>query len=179
MVSASELHTSCAAARDRGGRRQAGLWCLLVYALVLATRTRRPEPQPAGLEMGGPEPPAVVALLCHGWKLGREALPATLVDLAARKVVSFRTVQRATTKYWSRVRNHPISPRYEKQVLAHVRSLAHNGVVPCDALTTGPENESNRWFRRFERAVISDARARGCRDPDGARSVKSSSALPP
>ena len=145
------------------------LWCLLVYALLLMTRTRRPEPQPAGLEVGGPEPPAVVALLCHEWRLGREALPATLVDLAARKVISFRSARTGHDEVLVSGSEPPDLAEYETQVLAHVRSLAHNGVVPCEALTTGPEDESTRWFRRFERAVIQRCPGpAGCRDPDGA-----------
>ena len=121
--------------------------------------------------MGGPEPPAVVDLLCHGWKLGREALPATLVDLAARKMISFKTAQPGHDEVLVSGSESPDLTSYESQVLAHVRGLAHNGVVPCEALTTGPDNESDRWFRDFERAVIQDARARGLSRPRWSTSV--------
>jgi hypothetical protein len=45
-----------------------------------------------------------------------------------------------------------------------VRDLSQqtdDGFVPADALTTGPEAMAKGWWRRFERAVIGDARARG------------------
>lgn len=167
MLLASDLHT-LALPLGLGAAAATLLWGLLVLGLVMATRSRRPEPQPAGLEPGGPEPPAVVDLVCHGWKLGREALPATLVDLAARKVIRF-TSHDGSYEVEVSGSEPPDLTSYERQVLAHVRSLAHAGVVPCEALTTGPEDESRRWFRRFERAVIADARARGLSRPRWSR----------
>jgi hypothetical protein len=46
-------------------------------------------------------------------------------------------------------------------VLDHVAGLAVDGVVPAEALTTGPQDQSTRWWRAFRRAVVADARDRG------------------
>ena len=46
-------------------------------------------------------------------------------------------------------------------VLDHVAGLAVDGVVPAEALTTGPQDQSSRWWRAFQRAVVGDARQRG------------------
>jgi hypothetical protein len=50
---------------------------------------------------------------------------------------------------------------YERMVLDHVAGLAVDGVVPAEALTTGPQDQSSRWWRAFQRAVVGDARERG------------------
>lgn len=44
---------------------------------------------PASPELG-PEPPAVVHLLANRWRLTVEAAEATLLDLAARRILEFR-----------------------------------------------------------------------------------------
>ena len=63
------------------------VWIAFVAAATFVTRAAQPEPLPAALELGGDEPPAIVNFLTNGWKSRGEAVPATLVDLAARKVV--------------------------------------------------------------------------------------------
>ena len=50
---------------------------------------------------------------------------------------------------------------YERRVLDHLRASAHGDVVPAEALTTGPQNESARWKRGFVSGVVSDAQVRG------------------
>src|SRR5581483_1602534 len=76
-------------------------------------------------------------------------------------VVSFDRV--GPEQYAVRVPNRPpaeLAP-YEAQVYEHVRGLASGGVVPCEALTTGPEDESTKWWKQFRKAVSADARQRG------------------
>jgi hypothetical protein len=46
-------------------------------------------------------------------------------------------------------------------VLDHLRSKASDEVVPAEALTTGPGEESKRWRRAFGSEVVEDAKARG------------------
>src|SRR5207237_7418435 len=65
-----------------------GVWLVVLFVLAVATRAREPDPAPATMDLGGDESPAVVNLLTNGWAVGQEAVPATLLDLAARKVVS-------------------------------------------------------------------------------------------
>ncbi|MGH9279222.1 MAG: DUF2207 family protein, partial [Acidimicrobiales bacterium] len=111
--------------------------------------------------LAGPESPAVVSLLVNRWEVGREAVPATLLDLAARKALDVERV--APERYALRVRRSEPDglADYERQVLDHVRGLASDTVVPCEALTTGPDDQSAGWWRRFQKAVVSDARRQG------------------
>ena len=141
-----------------------GAWFALLALFAVATRARTPDAGPQALELAGDESPAVVAMLTDGWEVGREAVPATLIDLAARKILAIESV--GLDRFIVRLR--PIAATlenlapYERQVLDHVRGLAApDGTVPCEALTTGPETESVGWFTRFEKAVVADARDRG------------------
>jgi hypothetical protein len=59
------------------------LWVLLLLGVAFATRARGVDPGPATMELGD-EPPAVVDLLTNDWRVTADALPATLLDLAAR-----------------------------------------------------------------------------------------------
>jgi hypothetical protein len=142
------------------------LWAALLGALMFATRSREVDPGPPTLDLGGPEPPAVVNLLTADWRLGHEAVPATLLDLAARRLVAIDQVGERTLV---RVRPNGEGGReqvsglepYERMVLDHVAGQATDGVVPAEALTTGPEDEARGWWRSFRRAVERDARGRG------------------
>lgn len=159
-------------------------WLLLLGLFAVATRARRPDPGPAVLELGGDESPAVVNLLAEGWAVDHEAVPATLLDLAARKLVSIDSA--GFDRFVLRVRTGPttidLTP-YEEQVLDHVRRLAApDGTVAAEALTTGPENDSKAWWKRFEGAVVEEARARGLSRPRWSRwmlAVLSATALVP
>ena len=138
-------------------------WFALLGLLAVATRARTPDPGPEALDLPGDEPPAVVAMLTDGWAVGREAVPATLIDLAARKVLAIEGVggDRFVVRLRPSAAPANLAP-YEEQVLDHVRRLASpDGTVPCEALTTGPEQESKHWWSRFEKAVVQDARDRG------------------
>jgi len=140
-------------------------WLVLLFVLAVATRARRPDPAPASMELGGDEPPAVVALLVNGWNLGREAVPATLLDLAARRILAIEAVgpERFLVRLGgaSTTAASGLAP-YERQVLDHVRGLtAADGTVAGEALTTGPEAVSTGWWKTFEVAVRKDARDRG------------------
>jgi hypothetical protein len=139
-------------------------WLVLLFVLAVVTRARRPHPAPASMELGGDEPPAVVAMLVNGWTLRREAVPATLLDLAARRIVAIDQV--GPERFLVRLDGSGPDRRgltsYEDQVLDHVRRLAAaDGTVACEALTTGPEAESTNWWKTFEGAVRKDARGRG------------------
>lgn len=134
---------------------------LLVTAAV--TSPRRPRPGAPTMELG-PEPPAIVDLLTDNFEVTSEAVPATLLDLAARGWVELESYgPDQTICRLDRGGHGPLLP-YEQRVLEHLRGLAVDGVVPADALTTGPEDASTAWWRSFRREVVADARARGlCR----------------
>ena len=142
------------------------LWAALLGALVFATRSRQVDPGPTTLDLGGSEPPAVVNLLTADWRLGHEAVPATLLDLAARRLVFIDQVGERTlvrvgpNPDRDRERAAELAP-YERMVLEHVARHATDGVVPAEALTTGPDDEARGWWRSFRRSVERDARRRG------------------
>ena len=145
----------------------AAVWLAAMAALAALNDPRRVRPGAALLELQGGEPPAVVNLLTTDWDLGHEAVPATLVDLAAKRHIDVDMVGDET---YVSVRDRPTDDltTYESMVLRHVRSLAAETPerrVPAQALTTGPERSAKRWWARFSAAVISDARHRGLSRP--------------
>ena len=148
-----------------------GAWLALVAAFALLTRPRDLEPVGTGSLDLGPEPPAVAGFLANRWELGHEAVPATLLDLAARRVVTVEQI--GFEQYVCRLRPGAadgLAP-YEDQVLDHRRGLAVDRVVPCEALTTGPDEESARWWKRFRGAVLDEARRRGLSRPRWSRAI--------
>lgn len=137
----------------------AGAWLLAAAAVYVL---RRPPEPPVGtrtLELG-PEPPALVNFLVNDFRVTDDAVPATLIDLAARNVVDVE--QRGPGVFYIRLRSSLDEQltAYEDRVLAHLRRKAQDGVVPAEALTTGPGEESKRWRRRFANEVVADAQAR-------------------
>ena len=62
----------------------AAVWFALLGVLAAATNPREVDPGPETLDLVGPEPPAVVNLLTADWKLARQAIPATLLELAGQ-----------------------------------------------------------------------------------------------
>jgi len=140
-------------------------WLFVLLAAAVATRTSRPDPGPETMDLG-PESPALVNYLVHHCEARREAVAATLIDLAAR---GFLTIEQLGIDRLYVVvkssRDKPLTP-YEEQVLEHVRAIAPaDGVVPVAALTTGPEDESKKWWKRFQQSVRDDARHRGLSRP--------------
>jgi hypothetical protein len=138
------------------------LWLAGAAGIAAAYHPRRPEPGPTTTELRD-EPPAVVNLLTHGWDVTSEAVPATLLDLAARSLVEIVQVSpdNEVVQLRPRAETAKLVTPYEKQVLDHLRKVAVNGVVPARALTTGPQAASQTWWRRFDKAVVGDARRRG------------------
>ena len=124
---------------------------------------RRPPEPPVGprtLDLG-PEPPAIANFLVNDFRVTNDAIPATLIDLAARNVVDIE--QRGPGVFYVRLRplDDEALTTYERRVLDHLRRRASDGVVPAEALTTGPGEESTRWRRRLGNEVVADAKARG------------------
>jgi hypothetical protein len=138
----------------------AGAWLVAAAAVYVLRRPPEPPIGPRTLELG-PEPPAVANFLVSDFRVTDDAVPATLIDLAARNVVDVE--QRGPGVFYIRLRSSLDEQltAYEDRVLAHLRRKAHDGVVPAEALTTGPGEESKRWRRRFANEVVADAQARG------------------
>lgn len=139
-----------------------GLWALFVTALAFATRPRTPDADPPTSEMGE-EQPAIANLLTNGWRVEQEAVPATLIDLAARGFLAIEQVApgRTIVKVPEKSEGDGELAGFERHVLSYVRSLAHDGVVPAGALTTGPQEHARGWMKEFADEVVEDARTRG------------------
>lgn len=135
-------------------------WLVAAGVLLVSRMPPQPPIGPRTLELG-PEPPAVANFVTHGWRVTDDAVSATLIDLAARNVVDIE--QRGPGAFYVRLRagSPEALTSYERRVLDHLRSIARDGVVPGEALTTGPQQQSARWMRGFVSGVVSDARARG------------------
>lgn len=136
------------------------VWLAAAGVVFLARRPPEPPIGPKTLDLG-PEPPAVANFLVNDFRLTGEAVPATLIDLAARNVVDVE--QRGPGVFYIRLRptvDEPLNA-YEQCVLDHLVARARDGVVPAKALTTGPASESTRWRRRFSNEVVADAQRRG------------------
>ncbi len=101
------------------------------------------------------ETPALVDLLTGGFNVDDDAVPATVVDLAARRHLG---IDETGGKVIIRTRPHG-SPSgdqlttYEHRVLTHLERHAVDGVVLAAVLTIGPEGVSERWFKSFAREV--------------------------
>ena len=67
-----------------GGVLTAG-WLAVAGAIRALREPRNPHPAPETTDLG-PEPPAVVNLLVSNFRVRPDAVPATLLDLAARRV---------------------------------------------------------------------------------------------
>lgn len=143
-----------------------------VFYLACAALSRPGHPDPAEPTMDlGPEPPAVVELITGGFEVTAQAVPATLLDLAARDLLTIEEVQ--PDRPIVRTRSAPTEGHaaeggsltdYERRVMQHVEALAVDGVVPTEALTTGPDAQSREWWAAFRGEVVGDARRRGlCR----------------
>lgn len=145
------------------------VWGVLVALAAWRVAPRRVDPGPDALDPVGDEPPALVNLLTGSWSLGREAVPATLLDLASRGYVSIRQQSDLTVVHVpARAAGDGEVRPYEKMVLRHVRKLAGRSserLVPAPALTTGVRSQARTWWRTFRTAVHSDAIERGLARP--------------
>ncbi len=134
-------------------------WFVILAMLRLVRSPKTPAAGPETTELGE-EPPALVNLLVSDFKPTRDAVPATLLDLAARGVVEIE--DRGISNYFCRVLpSAPALTTYENKLLEHLRSIAVEGVVPAEGLTTGPQDESNRWWTSFKKQIVDEARSRG------------------
>jgi hypothetical protein len=102
----------------------------------------------------------VANLLANDFRVTPDAVPATLLDLAAHRLVEIEELDPGN--YQCRLKpgaGATLAP-YERRVLELLRARASGGVVPAQALTTGPAAESSRWKKAFVREVVADAQSR-------------------
>lgn len=137
----------------------------IVAGVVVITRRRSlPPALPATSDLG-PESPAVANLLVNGGRVTPDAVPATLLDLAARHVVQIEETEPGT--YSCRLSTGPVQglTPYEGQVLDLLRARAVDGVVPAKALTAGPTDQARDWIKNFNRKVVEEADRAGISEP--------------
>jgi hypothetical protein len=79
----------------------AGAWLVAAGIVFLGRRPSEPPVGPRTLELGL-EPPAVANFLVNGLRVTGDAVPATLIDLAARNVVDME--QRGPGVFYVRLR---------------------------------------------------------------------------
>jgi hypothetical protein len=144
-----------------GGAIVGSLLWLAAAAFAFALRTP-PTPQVGLRTLAlGPEPPAVANFLVNGFAVTEVAAAATVIDLAARRLVDVE--QRGPDAFLVRVRPSDdvrLTP-YERRVLGVIERRSRDEAVPVEALTTGPELASKEWRRAFGAEVVADAKARG------------------
>lgn len=135
-------------------------WLLVVATVRAVRQPREPKHLEPTLDLG-PEPPALAGFLAGNFRVRRDAVPATLLDLCARHVAEIERVDVDTysCKLGSGSRDG-LTP-YEVRVLEHLERRARAGIVPARALTTGPDEESKRWWKAFVNEVVDDAQERG------------------
>lgn len=141
----------------------AGLWVLVAVAAFVARRPVQPDEGPATQELG-PESPAVANFLAGTFEVSSEAAPATLLDLAARRLFELETQPDGSTlvRVPARAAGRSELNAYERRVYDLVMGKAVDGVVPATALTTGTAGAAAKgWWKGFRKDVIADARARG------------------
>ena len=112
-------------------------WVLFTAGVFFVRSPPRPPVGPRTLELG-PEPPALANFLVHDFRVTADAVPATVIDLAARNVAGNRAAgSRSVLRPRCVRRTTQQLTAYERLVLGRLRELARDSVVPAEALTTG------------------------------------------
>jgi predicted membrane protein DUF2207 len=135
-------------------------WLVLFTIVARTTMPRLPEAGPETMDPG-PEPPAIANLLVNRCRVTTSALSATLVDLAARGHLAIDRIGDGDEL----VRLGPVgrdaTNSYETLTLDLVRTRARNDTVPASELSLGYGKTADRWWKRFDRAVVDHARELG------------------
>ena len=135
-------------------------WVLIATLAAIARRPPRIRASAATMEVP-PEAPPVAGLLVNDFVVPAESAPSILLDLAARRVVDLDEVQPGRTICRVRASSDEALTLYERRVLDNLRRKAIDGVIPTEALTTGPETQSKGWHRGLTKEIVEDAKARG------------------
>ena len=147
-----------------------GAFLLVAGAVAVIRRPQSPPVLPAMSDLG-PETPAVANLLVNRGRVTPDAVPATLLDLAARNVVKIEDADQGT--YACRIGPKPANglSAYEARVFDLLRRKAEGGLVPARALTAGPADEARGWMKQFRSEVIAEASRAGKCAPRWPRKV--------
>ena len=162
----------------------AAVWLLVLLVRWLQWVPRLPRAGPETSELGD-EPPAVANMLVHSWYVTAAAVPATVVDLAARKVIGLEEVGpgpvRGRVHAASRPhRSHRVrGPRAPlRRVARHGRLRAGRGLEPRDGRRRrrGWRSSPARWSGTPRREGWPDGAGSAGRWPRSAPGSRSCSA---
>ncbi|MBP2322031.1 hypothetical protein JOF56_002416 [Kibdelosporangium banguiense] len=131
--------------------------CVVLLWFVLQAAMRhwtKGTPLPHGTPVD--EPPAIVNMAVNGWQMTDDAITATVVDLAARGVLTFGPDPERVTILLPEVIPSGLRT-YEQTLLQYLRSRAESGVVPAETLKDRPVDV----YDQFEREVDTEADAHG------------------
>ena len=131
-----------------------GGWLGLAAVRWLSTRPRLPDADPATNSLRD-EPPAVVNFLVNRCKVTPVAVPATFLDLAARRFLQIDMLDLDHGVVRLRLQPGDELRPYEQQVYGLVQSRATGGSAPLEVLQV---HDSDKWFKSFSKAVVADAR---------------------
>jgi hypothetical protein len=136
-------------------------WLLVLAGIMIATRPRSVRPDPPTDALGSSRP-AVVNLLVNRWRCTTDAARATLTDLIGRGYLTVRRDGPDPTQVTIEIRDEspPNLTRYERRLLARLRTQARGGRVSLPALAFHTEWAASRWLSRFATEVVADAKAR-------------------
>jgi hypothetical protein len=137
-----------------------GVWALFIGLVRFVRTPANPEEAPPTMNLGT-ESPAVANLMTNDWKVTPDAVPGTLLDLAARGYVEFQQVQPGEFQCRLLRRDDEGLTPYERRVMILLRSKSAQGVVPTQALTTGPTDAAERWWKGFRKEVVAEAKSLG------------------
>jgi hypothetical protein len=110
------------------------------------------------------EPPAVVSLLVNGLVDAPQVAGATLLDLAARRVLEIHEVAAGARHTLVRLGTAVLpasAPAYERRVLDRVAATAGRTFTPVADLVQAYADGGFNWQRRLVRDAMLDARERG------------------
>jgi hypothetical protein len=143
-----------------GAAGATALWLVVVGITRAVRQPRQPRPGPATQDLGE-ESPALAGMLVDDFEPSRHGVPATLLDLAARRAVGIEEI--GPDRYQVRLAERRVAglAPHEARVMELLRRKAARGVIPSAALTTGQRDLSRRWWKAFRGEVIDAAQARG------------------
>ena len=142
------------------------VYLVAVVALARLTRPKLPTAAPPTPDLGT-EPPAVVNLLVNAGRPTDDAARATLLDLAARRILEVYQPVDDPLRPSIRVRQaSPVGLRpYERRVFDRLRDATpDNHFVPLATVANAYAREGWLWWGSFRREVRRDARTSGFTD---------------
>jgi hypothetical protein len=138
------------------------VWYLVILAYTLANRPRPLVAGPPTMNLG-PQPPALVNMLITRGRPTPAAADATLLDLAARRILELHQPGPDPAALLIRVRDrNPAGlTSYERRVFDRFAGAAGDRMVPLAKITGRYADGGPNWLRQFYAEVARDGQERG------------------